>query len=45
MTMQQQFETWAEMIRSDQMSHRQVIDFLEKHPVFALWYTKTRLNP
>lgn len=38
------FELWAQMIRSDQMSTVQVIQFMEDHEIFALWYNKKYEN-
>ena len=38
------YQMWVEMIHSDQMSHRQVIDFLEDHPIFAIWYKKIQVT-
>lgn len=39
-----QFPMWAEMIRSDQMTHEQVQHFLEDHPGFAAWYEGQWVN-
>jgi len=38
------FEMWAQMIRSDQMSTAQVIQFMRDHKLFALWYEKKYEN-
>jgi len=37
------FFMWAEMIRSDQMTHDQVIQFMSNRPQFAEWYRKKYL--
>jgi hypothetical protein len=37
------WETWAQMIRSDQMTAQEVIQFLDDHPEFADWYRETLL--
>ena len=42
--MSKRYAMWRDMMRSDQMSHRQVIDFLEDHPIFAVWYKKTQVT-
>lgn len=36
--MNPQFSLWLDMIRSDQMTARQVELFLADHPDFARWY-------
>lgn len=36
--MRKQWLVWADMIRSDQMTHQQVASFLRDHPDFAAWY-------
>lgn len=33
-----EFNMWAEMVRSDQMTQQQIHWFLEDHPEFAKWY-------
>jgi hypothetical protein len=33
-----QFEIYRDMVRSDQMSPAQVMQFLADHPDFAAWY-------
>lgn len=40
----ERFEMWAEMIRSDQMTHDQVHQFLAKHSDFAAWYLNEKLG-
>ncbi len=32
------WEIWADMIRSDQMTAAEVINFMREHPEFAAWY-------
>jgi len=39
-----EWPAWADMIRSDQMTHNQVHDFLEDHPAFAAWYEGQYVN-
>ena len=39
-----QWEMWAEMIRSDQMTHDQVHQFLRKHSDFAAWYLSEKVR-
>lgn len=39
-----QWPMWADMIRSDQMTHEQVHDFLEDNPAFAAWYEGQYIN-
>jgi len=39
-----QWPMWADMIRSDQMTHEQVHDFLNDHPAFAAWYEGQYVN-
>lgn len=34
---------WAQMIRSDQMTHEQVITFMNNRPGFAQWYREKYL--
>ena len=34
---------WAQMIRSDQMTHDQVITFMNNRPAFAEWYRENYL--
>jgi hypothetical protein len=36
--MNEQWQMWADLIRSDQMTAPEVERFLAEHPVFALWY-------
>jgi len=38
----EQFQTWAEMVRSDQMSSLQVDQFMADHPAFAAWYRREK---
>lgn len=40
----ERYEMWAEMIRSDQMSHEQVHQFLSKHSDFAAWYLSEKVQ-
>lgn len=40
----ERFELWAEMIRSDQMTHEQVHQFLAKHSDFAAWYLNEKIG-
>jgi hypothetical protein len=40
----ERFEMWAEMIRSDQMTHEQVHQFLAKNSDFAAWYLSEKLG-
>jgi hypothetical protein len=39
-----QYPMWADMIRSDQMDHVTVHEFLEDHPAFAAWYEGQYIN-
>ena len=39
-----QWPMWADMIRSDQMTHTQVHEFLDDHPDFAAWYEGQYIN-
>lgn len=39
-----QWPMWADMIRSDQMTHQQVMEFLDDHPAFAAWYEGQWVN-
>lgn len=36
--MNETWELWAEMVRSDQMTDEQVIAFLQDHLAFTHWY-------
>jgi len=40
----ERYEMWAEMIRSDQMTHDQVHQFLRKHSDFANWYLTEKIG-
>ena len=40
----ERWEIWAEMIRSDQMTHDQVHQFLRKHSDFANWYLTEKIG-
>lgn len=39
-----QFPMWADMIRSDQLDHMTVHEFMEDHPAFAAWYEGQYIN-
>jgi phosphotransacetylase len=38
------FEIWAEMIRSDQMTHEEVHEFLKDNSDFASWYLSEKVR-
>ena len=38
------YETWVDLIRSDQMSHEQIYDFLRQYPDFASWYMAEKIR-
>lgn len=40
----ERWEMWADMIRSDQMTHEQVHQFLAKHSDFAAWYLSEKIG-
>jgi len=40
----ERWEMWADMIRSDQMTHEQVHQFLAKHSDFAHWYMSEKIR-
>lgn len=40
----ERWEMWAEMIRSDQMTHEQVHQFLSKNSDFANWYLNEKIG-
>ena len=40
----ERYEMWSEMIRSDQMTHEQVHQFLKKHSDFANWYLNEKIQ-
>jgi hypothetical protein len=38
------YQNWADVIRSDQVPIARVIQVMEENPTFAEWYRKTYLN-
>jgi hypothetical protein len=38
-----QWEMWADMIRSDQMTVREILEFFDRNPEFHEWYRESLL--